>query len=348
MKYKGIKIHKNKNCDTWYTRIRKNGKQIYISAKTQKECYDKLKIEYTTNSETIKKEPLTLLQWYKKWLDMYKIGKVKDTTIKSYNTAFNKIPKEIQNKDLANITLENLINIFNTCTAERLAQNLYDLLSMLYKKALDNEIITKDLIRKIDKPKHTKIHSQALTNDEQNEIVNICQKIPKTEFLLISMYQGLRRGEVLGLTRDNIDFDNKTLTINKAWNYKNEFDTTKNKQSIRTMPIFETSINILKKYKSLQPNERIFNLSMKEHDNIIKKVKEKSALDIKTKDMRATFITRCTELEIPEMVIQSWVGHKIGSKVTKDSYTTHNQEIDNKYINILNNTKFYSNSTQQE
>ena len=38
MKYQGITIHKNKKCNTWYTRFRKNGTQIYISARTQKEC----------------------------------------------------------------------------------------------------------------------------------------------------------------------------------------------------------------------------------------------------------------------------------------------------------------------
>ena len=162
------------------------------------------------------------------------------------------------------------------------------------------------------------------------------------------MYQGLRRGEILGLTRDNIDFEKNTLSINKAWNYKNQFDTTKNKQSIRTMPLFNESKAILLKYKDIPNDNRIFNISMKQHDNTIKKLKSKLPFDIKTKDMRTTFITRCTELGIPEFVIQSWVGHKIGSKVTKDSYTTHNTEIDNKYINILNQSKLYTNCTHEK
>ncbi len=35
-------------------------------------------------------------------------------------------------------------------------------------------------------------------------------------------------------------------------------------------------------------------------------------------------------------IIQSWVGHQIGSSVTESVYTTHNKDIDDKYINILN------------
>ena len=45
MKYQGITIHKNKNCDTWYTRYRVGGKQYYISGRASskrryyKSCY---------------------------------------------------------------------------------------------------------------------------------------------------------------------------------------------------------------------------------------------------------------------------------------------------------------------
>ena len=52
--------------------------------------------------------------------------------------------------------------------------------------------------------------------------------------------------------------------------------------------------------------------------------------------MRSTFITRRQEMNIPEFIIQSWVGHKIGSRVTCSVYTKHNDEIDFKYINIFN------------
>lgn len=45
MKYKGLTIQKRKDCNSWYTRYRKNGKQFFISGKTQQECYDKLKLE---------------------------------------------------------------------------------------------------------------------------------------------------------------------------------------------------------------------------------------------------------------------------------------------------------------
>lgn len=218
---------------------------------------------------------------------------------------------------------------------------------MLYKKALDNDIITKNLIVLIEKPKHTKEHSKALDNAQQAELIRICKKIDNADILLVAMYQGLRRGEVLGITIDNIDFNKNTLTINKAFNEKNQFDTTKNTQSIRVMPLFEETKKILLKYKNQQ--HRIFDITKKQYEKLIDKIKEQASIEnLKIKDMRATFITRCKELDIPKHIIQSWVGHKIGSTVTDTVYTYHNTDIDYKYINILNKSKFYSNSTHKK
>lgn len=347
MKYKGITIHKNKTCDTWYTRFRRNGKQYYVSARTQKECYNILKQKYNNLQPEQNSNDITLNEWYHKWLELYKTGKVKNTTLITYNTAMKHIPEEILNKKITEITLTQLITLLNNCNAERVRQNLYDLLNMLFKKAVDNDIIKINLIERIDKPKHTKLHGIALNNKQQEDIIKAHAKINNAEILIIAMYQGLRRGEALGLTWNNVDFNNNTLSITKSWNQYNEFDTTKNTQSVRTMPLFEETKKLLLNHKNKNPNERIFNITKQQLENIIENVKKETKIDVlQFKDMRSTFITRCKELNIPTHIIQAWVGHKIGSSVTNTVYTKFNNDSENKYINILNNSKFYSNSTR--
>lgn len=345
MKYQGISIHKNKNCDTWYTRFRKGGKQYYVSARTQKECYNKLKKKLAEETPQETTQTYTLIEWYNKWLELYKLGKVKANTLRNYQTLLIHIPEHIQNQDIATIQLQQVIEILNKCQAERQRQSLYELFNALFQKAMDNDIIEKNIIKRIEKPQHEKIHSQALTNAQQTEFIKICKDIENGDLLLVGMYQGLRRGEILGLTIDNLDFENNTLTINKGWNRQNQFDTTKNKQSMRTMPMFEQTKQILLKYKN--KTNRIFELSNSQYERLIRNIKDISNIEnLKYKDMRATFITRCKELNIPKHIIQAWVGHRIGSNVTDTVYTRHNTDIDDKYINILNSTKFYSNSTQ--
>ncbi len=111
------------------------------------------------------------------------------------------------------------------------------------------------------------------------------------------------------------------------------------------MPLFNSTKEILNKYKNVKG--RIFNISYNQIDEHTREIKKETGISFSTKFMRYTFITRCGEQSIPEFIIQSWVGHKIGSKVTKQVYTKFNAEDNSKYIDILNDSKFYSNSTHK-
>ena len=355
MKYKGISIIKNKSCKTWTARPRINGKQIYISAKTQQECYNKLKkiinqnIKQNLNELTTKpkqEKSITLIEWYNKWLTTYKRD-VKENTIIDYKTILKHIPISIQNKQLNKITDEEYVETIYNCKGSRQRQKLYEFINALLKKATTKELIKRNPLEDIDKPKHTKEHGQALTNIQQKKLIEVCKSIQYGDVMIVAMLQGLRRGEVLGLTIDNIDFEKETLTINKAWKQSNQFTSTKNEQSKRTMPLFAETKEILLKYKNQK--ERIFNISTKIYEKVINEIKENANIDnLKMKDMRSTFMTRCDELGIPERVYQAWVGHKPGSKVTKTTYVKHNTDVDHNYINIVNKSKFYSNSTQEK
>ena len=101
--------------------------------------------------------------------------------------------------------------------------------------------------------------------------------------------------------------------------------------------MFESTYNILLKHKDKKPEERIFNLSIKQYENILAKVRQESGLtDLKMKDMRSTFITNCMNMNFPVHIIQAWVGHALGSVVTTSVYTSHNDEADIEYIKKIN------------
>lgn len=344
LKYKGVSIHKSRNANTYYTRFRVGKKQYYISAYTQRECYEKLKkakspsnVAKLLESQQVITNDITFDGWYNQWLTLYKIGKVKDETLRAYKSLYNAIPQTFKEKRMIDIKLFDLLQLMQTYTSERQQQKFYEFVNMVFQKAEDNEIIPKNLMKKVDKPKHKKVHSQALTKDLQSQLIEACSKVENSEVIIVALYQGLRRGEVLGLTRDCVNLDKKTITINKAWSQRNKFDTTKNDQSVRTLPMFENTYNILIKYKDKKPNERIFDLTTKQYELVLEKVRKESGLnELKMKDMRSTFITNCMNMNIPVHIIQAWVGHVLGSVVTTSVYTSHNEEVDVEYINQIN------------
>lgn len=161
---------------------------------------------------------------------------------------------------------------------------------------------------------------------------------------LICLYQGLRRGEVLALTAEDIDFEKKTITINKAINQHNELDTTKNTQSIRIIPLFENTSEILNKYKNT--TGRIFTNHYNHYNKIWLKLMHEHfpGKTYKIHSLRHTFITKCQEANVPLHIIQKWVGHSPGSAVTSRVYTHARDAEEQKNIDVLNG-KLHSNCT---
>lgn len=347
MRIKGITIFRNKNCSTWYTRYRKDGKQYYISGKTQQEVANKLKekLEIKKNTKTT---GITFFEWYEKWLNLYKIGKVKEATLADYKSVIKNIPKNLLDKDIKSIKLEDIIILLNSISAERQKQKVYELLKAIFDKAENHKIIKDNIMKLIDKPKHKKSKGIALNLEQQKLFIEKCNTNRFGNLYKLILFQGLRIGEALGLTSDNINLNNLTITINKTINQENQFDTTKNEQSNRCIPIFKPSINIVKNLK-VDNNTRLFPYSYRivhrEFKNILKNTKLSNDLSIH--DLRHTFITNCQNENIPEHIIQSWVGHQIGSCVTKNVYTHITDDANLFNINKLNNSELYSNSTQQ-
>ncbi len=343
MKYKGITITKNKNCNTWYARYRKNGKQFYVSAKTQKECYDKLKLALkTANKESKQKaKPITIREWYNKWLELYKQN-VKPVTIGVYEKSLKHL-KPILNKPMEQITTIEVIELLNQIQFSRAKQLTYELIKALFDKAEVNEIITKNIMLKIEKPKHKKTNGLAFSNEDENKLIKILNE-KNLDIFLVCLYQGLRKGEILALTIEDVDFKNKTIQINKTINQNNEIDTTKNKQSNRIMPLFEPTIKILEKYKGTQG--RLFNLSYNACEKAFNRLRKAYFNDKKytIHSLRHTFITKCQELKIPLHIIQKWVGHIQGSDVTNKVYTHARETAELENITIFNE-KLNSNST---
>ena len=128
--------------------------------------------------------------------------------------------------------------------------------------------------------------------------------------ILTAYYTGLRVSEVFALTWDDIDFNRKTISVNKIVMEKNQegtthcrhlsgnsttvwyFGTCKTQSSYRTIEISDTLINSLKKYKDEQEeNEKNYGDSYMKHYS--KEVKNEF-----TNKPEIKIINACSELEI--------------------------------------------------
>lgn len=338
MKYQGITVFKSKNCNTWYARYRDGGVQKFISARTQIECYEKLKKAVKTRTlkergEVVSAE--TFLSWYEKWLKTYKTGKVKDSTLKDYKESL-KYLKNIFDVKLTALTNLKITEQLNQISFSRRKQKVYELLNAVLNKAVKNNLLKNNPITD-EKPKHKRVNGISLSIEDQQKFSSICRG--KYEMFLICLYQGLRRGEMLALTKQDFDFKNKTLTVNKSLNLFNELDDTKNEYSSRVIPLFDVTIELIQdKLISLEESDRVFNYSNQWCEKLFKKLKDENGLNEKytIHSLRHTFITSCQEKNIPLHIVQRWVGHRLGSKVTNEVYTHARTEIESQFLDIMN------------
>lgn len=77
---------------------------------------------------------------------------------------------------------------------------------------------------------------RALTAEERKHLESLtCEG---RFILMTACYSGLRKGELAALTWKDIDLENRTITVNKSWNFKTKsLKTPKTKAGQRTVPI---------------------------------------------------------------------------------------------------------------
>ncbi|WP_390288062.1 site-specific integrase [Ureibacillus sp. GCM10028918] len=92
--------------------------------------------------------------------------------------------------------------------------------------------------------------------DEINDFLYVCKEERHYLIFLLAIYTGMRRGEILGLKWDDIDFSKGTIQVNRTLSTIPSvgyiFTTPKTINSIRSIPIPAVVLNELMIHKQRQ------------------------------------------------------------------------------------------------
>jgi len=118
---------------------------------------------------------------------------------------------------------------------------------------------TKDIILTFDKTRDWNV--DYLNMEEIHKLIiylisGLNTRYTSRYMILTALFTGARLGEIMALTWKDINFNFKTISINKAWNYQEGggFKPTKNVSSVRTIRINQQLLDILKPLKTANPN----------------------------------------------------------------------------------------------
>ncbi len=323
-KYKGKTIRKRTD-GRWWTRYTINGKVYAVYGKTQNECLQKLKTALRQICHnTIDYKQITLEQWLERWLTLYKVGKVKNTTIDKIRYLLRNF-EPIAKKPLAKFTSIELQSFFNSIEYPRKREQLYITLKDAFTKAYKNKLITDNPFDNIEVAKSKKQRIiRALTHQEEQLFVEACKDYNQGDLYLLCLYQGLRIGEAVALTWKDIDLQNNTITINKAIDGAGELTTPKTDTSNRIIPLFAKAKAILPQGNA----GNLFRYNRKVYQNAMLKLTKRLGLqNVSVHTLRHTFATRCSEAGIPPKVVQKWLGHST-IEMTLNVYTHVNRDFE--------------------
>lgn len=218
---------------------------------------------------------ITLSEWFEEYLKLYKEGKVKETTVYRIRQTFSPCKKNIVGmmklQDIRAIHIQQLINELDekgfTYGTIRLLKSL---LNEMFRKAVGNGYMLINPCDAVVMPRKVTYEARFLTEQEQEMFLEVAKEYYHYDIFCACLSFGGRIGEVLGLKWSDIDFENKTLHIQRTLHYSKVkedepchffFTSPKTETSDRKIPLLPETEAILKRVRKKQLRNRMLYVS---------------------------------------------------------------------------------------
>ncbi|MBQ6757205.1 MAG: tyrosine-type recombinase/integrase [Oscillospiraceae bacterium] len=210
---------------------------------------------------------MTVDQWYDYWKNNL-LTHLAPNSIRNKNERYTmNIKPVIGNMRIIDVKPMDCIRVLNgmydTYKGSTIKQT-YITMGAMFKAARMNGVIQKhpmDGVRyKSDVKAKSEIHF--LTVDEQRKFLETAKRSHNFRQYALILETGLRTGELIGLTWDDIDFENRTLTVRKTLEYRYKqtewrAGPPKTISSYRTIPLTDKAMELLKELYSERDSRKL-------------------------------------------------------------------------------------------
>lgn len=380
---------KEKNGNTYFFhRLRhpKLRKPRDLYGKTVPELDEKIKAAVYELDRGVTSEKARFGDYLKKWLDTVHINGKKAGTIHNYYVCYENHIKgspieKIMLKDLTALDIQDYYSKIINSKGINVVKSIHKMICPCLRYAFANQKILLDFTRaiKIPTPKSKDDDDEkisVLTRDQQESFIKAINGATYEVLFLTALNTGLRIGELLALTWDDIDFEKRELSVTKQMiyvkdeqvkKYVNRITSPKTKSGYRTVPLPDF---LIPKLKDLRKNELEKKMRLQNrHANLnlvfstklggylafssvrtsLKTILEENNIEyFKIHSLRHTYATRLFELGEKPKTVQALLGHA-DIMMTMNTYTHVLQETSSASAGKMNglHSELLSNANSQ-
>ena len=189
--------------------------------------------------------------WFSFWIENI-VGDLAPNTLRNYRERYKQNIQSIIGKmllsDVKSMHCKKVLLSMDADYAGSTIRQTYITMGTLFKAAKMNDLITK----------HPMDGVRFLMRDEQIRFLEVAKRSHNYNQYALILETGLHTGEMIGLTWDAIDFQNRTLTVNKTLEFRHgeqywRAGPPKTQHSYRTIPLTDRAYEILKEIKDKRP-----------------------------------------------------------------------------------------------
>ena len=308
---------------------------------------------------------MTYKIWLKEWLTHYIKPSSKQRTFEQYSRAaqIHILPNlgNFKLSDLTSFVLQKFITGLtengNKRTGKGLSPNFVKTILSIVRNSLKTAHLVGYLpeysANKIKCPRSREKQVECFSVGEQKKIEEAALSAKKDKYrgIILCLYTGLRIGELLALTWNDIDFEKSILSVTKTCRDGNEkgkhlriIDTPKTENSRRQIPLSKMLVKMLKEIK--KKSKCAFVIADGEKPVFIRSYQRTFELLLKKlglshkgfHSLRHTFATRALECGMDVKSLSEVLGHK-NATITLNRYAhslwEHKAEMMNKLSKML-------------
>lgn len=237
-----------------------DGKYIAIYGVTPEELTERVNEALRQiEDDVFRRENPTVKEYSERWLSMH-AAHIRATTLRDY-TSKVKIyiaPPPLGDMYMSEVTPDDVKLVLAKAASKSASvyRSVQMLLKMIFGSAEESDIVTKSPCRKLN-PKGGKppAEKRALTDKEVKVLLDALKGCPTYPFVMIALYAGLRREEILALQWDSVQLDGEAprITVRRAWHIEHNrpvvLELLKTESAKRTIPIPPVLVECLKAVK---------------------------------------------------------------------------------------------------